>query len=237
MYIFLGILVFLILLLIILYNRIVWKNILREETQMKRSKKLFSLLLVLALVLGATYAATLWNSENQEAEEEVVATTVFTLDAESVTALSWDYSEEVSFEKKDGAWVYSKDESFPLDSTFIDTILDTLTEVTSYKTIEAVEDWDQYTLEAPYCEITVTIDGTTHTLKIGEETAMGGERYFSIGDGNAYLVDSAIIDPFSYRLYDLLSYEAIPDMTYLHGLELQSDAQSYEITLLENSLL
>lgn len=202
---------------------------------MKRGKKLFSLLLVLVLVLGATYAATLWSPENQETEEEIVATTIFTLDAERVTALSWDYSESVSFEKKDDAWIYSEDEVFPLDRTYIDTILDTLTEVTSYKTIENVEDWDQYTLEAPYCEITVTIDGTTHTLKIGEETAMGGERYFSIGDGNAYLVDSAIIDPFSYGLYDLLSYEEIPDMTSLHGLELQSYAQSYEITLLENS--
>lgn len=202
---------------------------------MKRSKKLLALLLVLVLILGATYGVTLWDPDSREAEEETAVTTIFTLDAESVTALSWDYVEEVSFEKEDGVWVYTEDAVFPLDTSYLDAILDTLTEITSYKTIEAVEDWDQYTLEVPYCRIGVTADGTTYELKIGEETAMGGARYFSIGDGNAYLVDSGILDPFTYGLYDLLSYEAIPDMTGLSGLEVVSDAQSYEILLLEDS--
>ena len=200
---------------------------------MKRSKKLISLLLVLILVLGAAYGAALLDPENQENEETV--TTVFSLDTGSVTALSWDYSEEVRFEKKDDTWVYTPDEVFPLDTSYIDTILETLTEVTSSKTIEAVEDWDQYTLEAPICEITVTADGNTHTLKIGEETTLGGQRYFSTGDGNAYLVDAGILDAFSYGLYDLLSCEPIPDMTEVKGLTLVSDSQSYEITYQENS--
>ena len=62
---------------------------------MKRSKRLFLLLLVLALVLGATWAATLLNPENEE--EETSCTTIFTVDADDVTAISWDYSEQLSF--------------------------------------------------------------------------------------------------------------------------------------------
>jgi len=195
---------------------------------MKRGKKLFALLLVLVLVLGATYAVTLLNSENDQTEEEPV-TTVFTLDADNVTYISWDYYEPVSFEKRDGQWSYTGDSSFPLDSSYIDTMLDALAEVITYKTIEAVEDWDQYTLEEPYCEISLTVGGIDYTLKIGEESALGGQRYFSIGDGNAYLIDSAVLDAFSYELYDLLVMESIPDMSNVTSMNVESVAESYTV--------
>lgn len=113
-------------------------------------------------------------------------------------------------------------------------MLDALGEIVSYKTIENVTDWDQYGLEAPLCTITVTTD-TTHVLDIGNETSMGGERYFSTGDGNVYLVDSSILDPFCYELYDVLKYESIPPFTDVTGMEVDSDAQSYAVTCKENS--
>ncbi len=201
---------------------------------MKRGKKLLALLLVLAAVLAAAWAATLLNPEYRSSEEEE-AETVFTLDPDTVTALSWDYSEPLEFEKEDGAWIYAPDPVFPLDSSYLDTILDTLSQIVSYKTIEDVEDWDQYTLEVPICQIDLTAGGVDYTLMIGEETAVGGQRYFSIGDGCVYLVDSTILSPFSYALYDLLSYEQIPDMDEVQSLNLVSDAQSYEIVYQENS--
>lgn len=202
---------------------------------MKRGKKLLFLLLTLLLLVGATYAASSLSANDQQTEENETAATVFSLDAGSVTALRWAYNETIGVEKKDGQWVYSEDAGFPLNSTYIDTMLDSLTEVISYKTIEAVENWDQYTLEAPHCEVTVTVGGTTHTLKIGEETAMGGQRYFSTGDGNAYLVDSAILDVFSYGLYDLLVLESIPDMSGVTGMAVESIEQSYAVARQEDT--
>lgn len=201
---------------------------------MKRGKKLLALLLVLVLVLGATYAVTILNPENEQVEEET-ATTVFTVDADTVTYISWDYYEPVGFEKIDDQWVYVEDSQFPLNSSYIDTMLDVLTEVTAYKTIEAVEDWDQYTLEAPYCEITLIADGIDYTLKIGEENALGGQRYFSTGDGNAYLIDSSVLDAFTYELYDLLVMESIPDMAQVTAMTVESTGQSYAITYSEDS--
>ena len=184
---------------------------------MKRSKRLFLLLLVLALVLGATWAATLLNPENEE--EETSCTTIFTVDADDVTAISWDYSEQLSFVKEDGQWVYEEDPDFPLDESNLEAMLDSVKEIQSSRTIEAVEDWDQYTLEVPICEITVTAGDDTQTIRIGEETALGGERYLSIGDGNAYLVDAQILDAFSYGLYDVLAYESIPSMSEVTAME------------------
>lgn len=199
---------------------------------MKRGKKLMGLLAVLVALIGATLVATSLNPEKEETEEET-GTVVFTLDGDSVTALSWDYSEELEF-VRDGDWEYAPDAAFPLDESYIDAALSTLAEVTSFKTIEGAENLDQYGLEVPICTITVTAE-ETYTLAIGEETSMGGQRYFSTGDGNVYLVDESVMDPFSYGLYDLLKLESIPSMTEVVGMTLDCDTQSYEITYREDS--
>ncbi len=202
---------------------------------MKRGKNLLLLVLVLAVLLGATYGINQLNLETASAdEEEAVQTTVFTLDTDSVTAISWDYSEAVSFEKQDDAWVYTEDDAFTVDETYIDAMLEALAEITSSKTIENVEDWDAYGLEIPVCAITVTA-GDTYSVNIGEASAVDGLRYLSIGDGNAYLVDASILTAFSYGLYDVLDYESIPDMSYLYTMEVTSSVQDYTIVYQSDS--
>lgn len=200
---------------------------------MKRMKNLLALLAVLVVLMAATLAARKWNPENQ-VEETIPAEVVFTLDTENVTALSWDYSEALSFEKNDDTWVYAGDPVFALDESFITSALEALVSVESSKTIEDVEDFDQYGLEVPVCAITVTA-GETYELAIGQETTMGGERYFSVGDGNVYLVDEEIIDTFSYGLYDLLTYETIPDMTDVMYVTVSAGEESFTLNYQENS--
>lgn len=200
---------------------------------MKRGKKLFLLLLALAVLLGTT-AAVKALSPKEEASQEVY-TTIFTVDSETVTDLHWKYSEDVYVTKKDDTWVYSEDPAFPLDSSYIDTMLSALSEITSAKTIENVEDWDQYTLEAPVCEINFTADGKDYTIKVGEETSLGNQRYLSIGDGNAYLVDASFLSAFQYGLYDILKMEEVPEMDNVLSLEHISSDSNYTIENKEGS--
>lgn len=199
---------------------------------MKRGKRLLILLLALVLVIGATYAAKLLSPT--PVVEETVTTTVFSVAAEDVTGICWDYSEEVSFHRSGDTWLYDKDTSFPLDETYIDDMLSVLQEVKSYKIIENVEDWDQYTLEEPICRIQVSTADGDFTLKIGEETSIGGQRYLSTGDGNAYLVSSSVLTPFCYGLYDVLVYETIPTMSDIHALEVKSQTEAYKIEYLSS---
>lgn len=203
---------------------------------MSRGKKLMGLLLVLVVLAGAAFAAKRLNPENQETEEETeTGVSVFTLDADSVTALSWTYGEEsLTFEQSDGGWVYGEDSGFPLDSTYIETMLAALSDVTASKTIEDPEDLAQYGLEEPACTVSVTAGETTQ-LVIGDETELGGSRYLSLGDGNVYLVDTALLDSFSYGLYDLLEQEDIPSMTEVRSLSVDTGSQALEIQYLEDS--
>ena len=199
---------------------------------MKRGKKLIVLLGVLVVLLGAAYAAAQLNPEK---EEETVYTTIFTLDPEQVTALTWHYSEEVPLVKEEDGWVYEEDPQFPLDTTYVDAMLTALSQIDSSKTIENVENWDEYTLEAAICEINLTVDGEDVTIKVGEETGLGGQRYVSIGDENAYLVDNSFLEPFKYGLYDVLKMEEIPEMDTPVRLEHEADGDSFTIEKQEDS--
>lgn len=185
---------------------------------MKRGKKLLILLLVLVVLAGASIAATKLTVAIEEPEEEQ-AVTVFSLDPEAVTSLSWEYSEEMTFDKTEEGWTYRENSVFPVEESYLNTILETLTSVDSYKTIETVENWDTYGLEIPVCTISVTTD-KTYELGIGIETSLGGQRYFSIGDGRAYLVDSSLLEPFQYGLYDLLAEQEMPQVENLTAVTL-----------------
>ena len=199
---------------------------------MKNGKKLLLLLLVLAALTGATAAAGMIGKKSAEQEQQTQ--TVFSLNPESVTNLGWDYSEKISFTAGEDGWVCDQDGAFPVDETYLNDMLETLTEIRSTKTIEQPENLDQYGLEVPVCVITVE-DGQSHTLSIGLETAVGGQRYFSNGDGNVYLVDGEIIERFQYGLYDILKHQTLPEVADLTGITVQLPDGGYEITRQEGS--
>lgn len=199
---------------------------------MNRGKKLALLSVVLVITVGASFAAVRLNSEGQD--ENNGENSIFTLETDKVSALSWTYQgETISFSHSDDGWQNLNASAFPVDEAYIDNMLSALSDVKSDKTIESAEDLSQYGLDEPACTITVAMDGDTKLL-IGDETGIGGERYFYTGDGNVYLVDSTLLDSFSYGLYDLVKKEDIPNMTKLTSFQVDSDTQLI-IDYLENS--
>lgn len=200
---------------------------------MKRGKKLLILTLALVIVAGAAFAAVKFiPDEDVEATEAEV---IFSLDADAATALSWTREgETLSFENSGGGWVYAGDADFPLDVSYINTMLGSLAELTSSKTIEAPDDLAEYGLEEPECSISVTAEAET-TIDIGDETSLDGLRYVSIGDGNVYLVSSDLLTSFSCGLYDLVAKEAIPDMSDLVSFSVETASGTLDIVYLEDS--
>jgi len=197
---------------------------------MKRKKKMLLLLACLVLLVGLTLAVTRLNpGDAGTAQPEADLETVFSLDPASVTALSWSYSEDLAFHREGESWVYTADPRFPLDQSFIQKILEKLADVTSSRTIEGVENMDEYGLQVPVCEISVTANGTEYQLGIGLESGLGGMRYFSNGDGKVYMVNAAVLSVFKYGLYDLLTLEEIPYMGKFTGLSVEAGEKSYTI--------
>ncbi len=209
---------------------------------MTRSKKLCIMLAALLIVASGATAAVKMAQNSAETE---TGQTILAVDSEAVSSLSWTYNgEEMTFDRSDENWQYTEDAEFPLDEDYIQTMLSTLSEVVSYRTIEDSNDLEQYGLEEPVCQIEVSLseeneEGQTETetvsLSIGSESSMGGRRYISIGDGNVYMVDSSVLDSFSYQLLDVVEKDEIPSMTETSGFTIETDEQTMDIDFMEES--
>lgn len=202
---------------------------------MKRGKNLLILLGVLAVLIAAAATAPLLTPDAQQTEE-TPAVTVFTLNPEQLTGLSWTYGEEtLDFGYKNGSWYYTQDTMFPVDADFLEEIKGNLTQIVAEKTVETPDDLENYGLLRPACTVTVTTEGVTTRLELGDETAMDGLRYLSLGDNKVYLVDGALFDCLQYGLYDIVSYETVPAMDAVTELKVETGEQTLTLEYREES--
>ena len=203
---------------------------------MKRAKKLLILLGVLIVVCAAAFAASKLNPELNTGNDDTDGSAVFTLDADSVTALSFKYTGSLSFEHDNGTWYSNDDPDFPLDSSRIDRMVSAISSISAKRTIDQPAALSEYGLSDPICQVTVdTGSGEQSVLSFGNEAELGGSRYMSIGDGKVYLVDKNIIDSFDCALYDLVTKELLPDMSNIVSFTVESGDSHYELDYIENS--
>ena len=186
---------------------------------MKRTKKLLILLSVLIVVCAASFAASKLNPELNTGSDDTESSAVFTLDADSVTALSFRYTGSLSFERDNGTW-YSDDEpDFPLDGTRLDRMVSAISSISAERTIDDPAALSEYGLSDPICQVTVsTGSGEESVLSFGNEAELGGSRYMSTGG-----------------LYDLVTKELLPDMSNIVSFTVESGDSHYELDHIENS--
>lgn len=203
---------------------------------MKRAKKLLILLGILIVVCAAAFAASKLNPELNTGSDDTESSAVFTLDADSVTALSFKYTGSLSFERDDGTWYSNDDPDFPLDGTRIDRMVSAISSITAERTIDEPAALSEYGLSDPICQVTVgTGSGEQSVLSFGSEAELGGNRYMSTGDGKVYLVDKNIIDSFDCGLYDLVTKEQLPNMSNIVSFTVESGDSHYELDHIESS--
>lgn len=203
---------------------------------MKRAKKLLILLGVLIVVCAAAFAASKLNPELNTGSDDTESSAVFTLDADSVTSLSFRYTGSLSFERDGGTWYSNDDPDFPLDSSRIDRMVSAISSICAERTIDEPAALSEYGLSNPICQVTVsTGSGGQSVLSFGSEAELGGSRYMSTGDSKVYLVDKNIIDSFDCGLYDLVTKELLPDMSNIVSFTVESGDSRYELDHIENS--
>ena len=204
---------------------------------MNRGKKLLLLLGVLVLLAAAAMAVgRLSPEEGNEAALEDSGETIFSVDAESITALAWTYGGEIiSFTRTDGDWLYDGDAAFPVDVSYLTAMLGTLGEVRANKTIPDVSDLSQYGLAEPVCAVAVMAGGEEASLFFGSETGLGGEVYCSVGYENVYLVDSYIPGYFSYGLLDVVKKETLPLTGYITGFRVDAEGETLTANRVEDA--
>lgn len=162
---------------------------------MKRAKKLYILLGVLAAACLATVIAL--RVEEYKEQIRTSDAVILEIPIEEVDALSWEYEEtSLGFHKEEDTWLYDQDAAFPVDPEKIEGFLERFEAFGVTFVIEDVEDYGQYGLEEPLCTIQITAGDTEYTITLGDFSTMDSQRYVSIGDGNAYLVAEDPLEDF-----------------------------------------
>ena len=190
---------------------------------MRKTKRLYVLLGVLAAVCVVTFAVSRYETKKEDikASGEVV----FTIDPDAVTALSWEQgSSSLAFTRTDGAWQYDGDAAFPVDQDKIAERLDAFVDFAAAYVIDDVTDYAQYGLDTP--ALTVALDYTdadgaaqSFTLAISknaQELSVAEKNGEDAADVQAYarVGDSPIVYEISADSYDRLMAAGYDDLRH-----------------------
>lgn len=207
---------------------------------MKKSTKLVSAVVVLA-VLGGVYVGLntyVSKEEKTESSEEESKTEVFSVKTDDIKSLEFIVDKkEVTFEKKDDSWVKKDETAFPVNQTTLDSAASAIKKVEADRVLKDVEDLTEYGLDSPSNTVIVdTADGTTK-LNIGDENTSTNQYYISKDDDDStvYVVAADTVSPFMNSLYDYAQGEDFPtiDSSTVKKVQVSEDKDSY--VLEENS--
>lgn len=201
---------------------------------MKRGKKIGLLSGMLCCISLAAFGV----SEYEEQKERIKNSDeiIMEVKGEELKSLSWECSTgSFAFHKDgDGAWLYDEDEAFPVDDGKIEELLEPFREFRAAFTIEEVEDWDQYGLKDPVCTIRMETEGKSFEILLGNYSSMDSKRYVSVGDGNAYLAETDLLESFEREISDLIKHDEIPGLEDVTQLQ-YSGGESWRIFYEEES--
>lgn len=201
----------------------------------KKTVKLVSAVVVLGVVSGAYVGVNHYVSsqEAKEAEEDDTSVDLVSLEADDVTAVSFNADQDnVEFDKKDDTWTEKSDADFPVNQDTVDSAVKGVASLTADQEISDVEDLSEYDLDNPQKTITLTTaDGDT-TLEVGMESS--DNQYYvkkADDDKNVYLVSSTSIEPFMGTLYDFAESGTFPSVTSATITDVKVEKEDgYELT-------
>lgn len=199
---------------------------------MKRSKKLYALLGVLAVICGVTFGVSRYEQRKEEIKnsDEII----LELTAEDVTALSWEYDETKLAFHKGETWLYDDDEAFPVNEEKINDLLGLFESFGVSFIIENVEDYSQYGLDNPTCSIHIETAEESYEVELGGYSTMDEQRYISIGDGNVYLVSTDPMKTYEIELKDMIVHDETPYIDQADNITF-AGSENYNIIYQEES--
>ena len=208
---------------------------------MKKSTKLVSAVVVLAVLGGVYVGLNTYVSKEEKTEsssEEESKTEVFSVKTDDIKSLGFIVDKKaVTFEKKDDSWVKTDETAFPVNQTTLDSAASAIETVEADRVLEDVEDLTEYGLDSPSNTVTVDTDDGTTKFNIGDENTSTNQYYISRDDDDStvYVVAADTVSPFMNSLYDYAQGEDFPtiDSSTVKKVQVSEDKDSY--VLEENS--
>lgn len=186
---------------------------------------------ILYIFLKQKNEAATDTADEEEEQEEVI----FSLSQDDVQELSFlAEGEEVTWINEEEGWTYAGDDAFPVKDTSITSLITSISSLTSVRTLEDVENPEEYGFDEPQNEIIVKkTDGTESSITVGSKNSSTGSTYIVLdGDTSTiYTIDKDLGSTFSGGLYTYAQGEDFPSITasYITSVEVDKDENSYKI--------
>lgn len=186
--------------------------------------------LTLALIVVGALCLLLWLLPEQESEDGSSNESIHSLfdsnDPDAINALSFvcGDNQKLSFIRTDDGWQADGQSKLPISKTRIDALLDRLERMLALRTIiEHCEDPSEYGLDAPYCSVSITVNGNEKTYLFGSYSDYYSGYYCMLeGTDTVYMVDEDYVNRFDLTLEDLLGSDRLPDLGSLQKVVWQS---------------
>lgn len=181
--------------------------------KMKNKKAVPILIAVLAVLLVVYFGLQSWNKKQEEEEESGESILVTELDADTITAVSYNVGNgELAFEKQDDTWYYAEDKDFPLDQSYLQNIVDGMCAITADRKLEDGDALADYGLEEPAYTVQLT-DSEGNTTQIGFGDLTGDNYYVNVnGSDQVYTVVSTALDDLQYTLDEMAQLDEYPSI-------------------------
>lgn len=200
---------------------------------MKRSKRLLVLVVILAVVSGATLILTKYEEKQEEIKNSDAV--ILEISSDTVASVSWENTDgSLSFYKEEDKWLYEEDADFPVSE---EKVMDMLSHFENFGVsfvIENVEDYGQYGLDNPEGVISLATSDTSYEIKLGDFSKMDEQRYVDIGDGNVYLVSDDPMEYLETELSEMILNDEIPSFETIKEIQFEG-TENYSINYEEEA--
>ncbi len=179
---------------------------------MKRSRKLITMVIVLAVFAGA-YAVTSKYANDESGTANEIDVADITMDNLKKISVS-GYKDGISLIKAEDEWKYDGDDKYPVNQVLAVSLAQKLTSLTATSKIEKPSNLADYGLDSPDKKITAVLeDGMAIVFETGDINAVTQELYIKSSDGCVYLVSASFGSAFEVTKDSFLQKEIIPYVT------------------------
>jgi len=195
----------------------------------------FLLLVVIYLLL---------KDHNEEAEkqtDEAAQNVIINIPDDEIKSLTFTVEkEEKEFVKDQDAWTLKQDADFPVNAEQMKVLTDALSGVNASRTLEMVENLDDYGLLEPSNEIIAAkTSGDSVAITIGDTNAVTGDCYVYLNNDveKIYTVDSDLATVFAGSLLNYAVETPYPTIigSNINDIQIESGEFSYHLQSSDNS--
>lgn len=178
---------------------------------MNRKRTLSILILVFAGLLALYTGISIYQKHSSEKKES--ENIIWIKKLSSLTSISYNNGENLSFVKENGTWYYTSNKEYPIVQSYLKELASQFQNVEAVRELKDGDSLSNYGLDQPSYTIKVEDkNGAQATYYIGNAT--GENYYFTVDDkSKIYTVSSNILSNLSSSLNDMIETDTFPSLS------------------------